>query len=403
MRVFTLCLALLCAGASAVDVRVLIASGGAVQIRVPLGPNPAYPAGAAPTSYAEWTAGVSGGHLSLNGQDAGSASLYLPPAQDSVVGIAGSLYRGGVLLRAVGGKVQAINVVNLEAYLRGVVPAEMPASWPPEALKAQAVLARTYAVSRLSPGAAYDVCADERCQVYGGLARELPGTDAAIAQTAGQVISYAGKAARAVFSSDSGGFTASAGEVWGTDVPYLVAQPDPASRGPKSNWTLSVPLARAAEVAARYGVRVGALGGVSATRLSASGRPLELTFTGSAGVARLEGAEVGGFVRSLGAYSTRVTLSGADPLLISGEGAGHGVGLSQWGASTLAAQNWNFAQILGFYYPGVGLSALLSEDVPGGREVARLGPARALPDVRGLLAKSFGAQVAVGATSSSTQ
>ncbi len=398
MRVLTFCLALLCGGASAVNLRVLVNSASTVQVRVPLGAASTYGVGAASTAYAEWTAGVAGTHLSLNGQDAGSASLYLPPAPGSVVSVAGVAYRGGLLLRAVGAKVKAINVVDLEDYLRGVVPAEMPVNWPAEALKAQAVIARTYAVSRLSPGADYDLCAGEQCQVYAGLGREAPGSDQAVAQTSGQVISYAGKAARAVFSSDSGGFTASAGEVWGSDVPYLVAQPDPASRGPKSNWTLSVPLARAAEVAARYAVRVGALGSVSVTRASASGRPLELSFVGTAGTARLEGAEAGGYLRSLGAYSTRVALSGADPLLISGAGAGHGVGLSQWGASSLAGESWNFAQILGFYYPGVGLSALLGGALPGrlndpAPEVAQLGPARALPQDRALLANTFGPQL----------
>lgn len=375
-----LALAVLCAlgAARAVNIRVLVASAPSVRVRVPINTNTSgLPTAGAPpqNSFAEWTVGVLGAHLSLNGQDGGSASLYLPPAVGSVVGIAGGEYRGGVLLLAAGSKVDAINVLDLEDYLRGVVPAEMPGSWPLEALKAQAVIARTYAVSRLSPGAAYDVCASDQCQVYSGLAREASGTNEAVAGTRGLVISYAGKAARAVFSSDSGGYTASAAEVWGTAFPYLVAQPDPASRGPKSEWTLSVPLAQVAEVAARYGVHLGVLSGVRVTRASPSGRPLELTFSGAQGTATLQGAEAGGFVRALGAYSTRVTLSGDDPLVVTGAGAGHGVGLSQYGASGLAAQRWNYGQILGFYYPGVGLSAVQDNaELPGGASLVSLRP-----------------------------
>ena len=386
MRVRTLLAALTlttaCA-AHAANIRVLITSSPTVHVRIPINTNVSgIPSAGAPTpvAYAEWTVGVSGTRLTLSGQDSGSDSLYLPPAPGSTVGIAGSDYRGGVYLRAHAGKVDAINVVHLEDYLRGVVPAEMPRSWPIEALKAQAVIARTYAVSRISPGAAYDLCATEQCQVYGGIAREATSTDDAITGTRGQVISFAGKAARAVFSADSGGYTASAGEVWGTDYPYLVAQPDPASRSPKSSWNVTVPLTKVTEVAQRYKVQVGTLQNVAITRQSPSGRALELTFQGTAGVARLAGAEAGGFVRALGAYSTRVTLSGADPLIISGAGAGHGVGLSQWGAGALAAQSWNYAQILGFYYPGVGLSALReARHLPGGASVVTLAKLHDLP------------------------
>ncbi|WP_157448756.1 SpoIID/LytB domain-containing protein [Deinococcus peraridilitoris] len=388
MRVRTLLAALAMSAlfaAHAVNIRVLVSSGPGVSVRVPINAAvtglPA--AGVPPVSYAEWQVGLQGSNLSLNGQDSGSPNLYLPPTPGSVVGIGGGEYRGGVLLRALAGKVEAINIVDLEDYLRGVVPAEMPSSWPAEALKAQAVIARTYAVSRLSPGAAYDLCASEQCQVYGGIARETPSANEAVAQTRGSVISFAGKAARAVFSSDSGGYTASAGEVWGTDYPYLVAQPDPLSRSPKSEWTLSIPLARVAEVAQRYNVRVGALQAVAITRLSASGRPLEVTFQGSHGLARIAGAEAGGFVRALGAHSTRVTFTGTDPLQVSGAGFGHGVGLSQWGASGLASRQWNYAQILGFYYPGVGLSQLQEARVlPNGGSVIAFSRTQTLVNLR---------------------
>lgn len=384
MRVLALILALSSA-ASALNVRVLVASGADLSVSVPISSSLAYagaaqpdgtqPAvGAQPSSgNVQWSVrgGGPGGHLTLNGQDAGSANLYLPPAAGSTVTIGGQVYRGGVSLRAVGGSVQAINVVDLEDYVRSVVAGEMPSSWAPEALRAQAVIARTYAVLHLNPAGAFDLCADERCQVYGGVRREAPGTDAATLATRAQVVSYGGRAAKTYFSSDSGGFTASSQEVWGEALPYLLAQPDPASRSPRSQWTLSLPYAKVQEVAASYRVRLGALRSVAVTRASPSGRPQEISFVGAGGTARLAGAEAGGFVRALGAYSTRVTLaSDGRQLTLQGAGNGHGVGLSQYGAANLAAQRWNFLQILGFYYPGASISALVEQ--AGAGAAARL-------------------------------
>lgn len=367
--------------ASALDLRVLVTSGPTVRVRVPLTTAPAYPATAtAPVTPTEWDVGVRGGKLTLSGQDSGTNTLYLAPTPGGVVGIGNTTYRGGVLLRAVGGRVDAVNVVNLEDYLRGVVAAEMPASWSPDALRAQAVIARSYASARINPAAPYDLCATDQCQVYGGVARETPATDAAVAATRGQVVSWNGAIAKTYFSSDSGGYTASSAEVWGTDLPYLVSQPDPASQSPRSAWNITVPFARVLEVAARYKVRVGTLAQIGITRVSASGRPIEITFQGDAGTARLGGADAGGFVRSLGAYSTRVTFSAdANGLILSGAGNGHGVGLSQWGAGNLAGAGWNHLQILGFYFPGAALSTLQEAS---GAVVPTPGSAYALADTR---------------------
>ncbi|PYE54203.1 SpoIID/LytB domain-containing protein [Deinococcus yavapaiensis] len=376
MRALALLLALTGA-ADAVNVRVLVASAPTVRVRVPIDTSSAYQ-GTSPSTptFAEWIVGVKGNRLTLSGQDSGSDSLYLPPATNSVVMIGNADYRGGVQLRAANGKVEAVNVLPIDDYLRGVVPSEMPSSWPLEALKAQAVVARTYAISRLSPRAAYDLCATEQCQVYGGLAKETPSASAAVDATRGQVVSFGNTVARTYFSSDSGGFTASASEVWGMDLPYLVAQPDPASRGPKSAWTLSLPLSNVANIAGRYGVRAGALSSVAITKASVSGRPTEITFTGANGTARLTGAEAGGFVRALGAFSTRVVFGGTDPLIVSGAGNGHGVGLSQYGAQGLANLNWNHLQILGFYFPGAAMSALQEA---AGQVAPSLGEAATLP------------------------
>ncbi|GGL70321.1 sporulation protein [Deinococcus aerolatus] len=356
--------------ASALDVRVLVASAPQLTVRVSATPVPAVtptpdafaPPGLPaprPQPQTAWTVGVSGGQLTLNGQSAGNSTLYLPPSPGSVVEIAGKAYRGGVLLRVQDGGVQGVNVLDIEDYLRGVVPAEMPASWPAAALAAQAVIARTYVAARINPAAPFDTCATESCQVYPGLKAEKAETSAAVEATRAQVLGYAGQPASTYFSSDSGGFTASSAEVWGRDLPYLRAQADPYSAGsPRAGWRVEVTAAQAQTVAARYGARVGSLRAVTVTRLSPSGRPAEITLSGVDGTARITGANAGGFVRALGAPGTRVALSGLNPLVITGSGAGHGVGLSQYGALGLARSGQDHLRILGFYYPGTSLSVL---------------------------------------------
>jgi stage II sporulation protein D len=145
-------------------------------------------------------------------------------------------YRGTIQVDVVNGKLRAVNLVNLEQYLYGVVPAEVPFTWHPEALKAQAVAARSYALATRKTGA-FDLYSDTRSQVYLGIDHEKTSTNAAVDATAGKVLLYDGKVAKAFFFSTSGGRTASAEDVWGEAVPYLVSVPDPYdSISPHHKW-----------------------------------------------------------------------------------------------------------------------------------------------------------------------
>ncbi|HZS25414.1 MAG TPA: SpoIID/LytB domain-containing protein [Gaiellaceae bacterium] len=136
-------------------------------------------------------------------------------------------YRGRISVDVVDGKLRAVNVVGLEQYLDGVVPAEMPSNWSAAALEAQAVAARSYALATRNVGAPYDAYSDTRSQMYLGSSVESPATDAAVAATKKQVLWYAGKVATTYFSSTSGGETESALDWTGTAVPYLVSVADP--------------------------------------------------------------------------------------------------------------------------------------------------------------------------------
>jgi stage II sporulation protein D len=139
----------------------------------------------------------------------------------------GRAYRGKLVVTSDGRRVQVVNVVGLEAYLKGVVPAEMPSNWPAEALKAQAVAARSYALSHLAKGRDFDLYGDTRDQVYGGVAAESDAASAAVDTTKSQVVLYDGKVADTLFFSTSGGRTASSLEAMGTLIPYLMPVPDP--------------------------------------------------------------------------------------------------------------------------------------------------------------------------------
>ena len=147
--------------------------------------------------------------------------LFSPGAAPLALG--GRGYRGALRVKPAGRGLQVVNTVGLDSYLRGVVPSEMPNRWPAEALAAQAIVARTYALAHLH-GGDFDVYSDTRSQVYGGIAAEAASSDDAVAETAGQVVLYDGELADTFFFSSSGGRTANVQDVWGgAAVPYLVS------------------------------------------------------------------------------------------------------------------------------------------------------------------------------------
>jgi stage II sporulation protein D len=148
-------------------------------------------------------------------------------------------YRGSIRVGLDKGALTAINYVGLEEYLYGVVPAEVPDDWPAEVLKAQAVAARSYALATRKLGGAFDLYPDVRSQVYRGVDEEEDSTNAAVDETAGEVLMYRGNVATTYFHSTSGGRTASITDVWpgSKPVPYLVSVDDPYdSLSPYHDW-----------------------------------------------------------------------------------------------------------------------------------------------------------------------
>ena len=162
--------------------------------------------------------------------------LQIRPGK-AVLTLEGRAYRGRFEVAVQKGFLRVVNHVGLEAYLQGVVPGEMPYSWPLEALKAQAVAARSYALKNLVKGKPFDLYSDVRSQVYAGVAAERPGPSEAVRATAGQVVTYGGEIASTLYFSTSGGKTANAVDVFGVAIPYLVSRPDPWDKAsPYHRW-----------------------------------------------------------------------------------------------------------------------------------------------------------------------
>jgi stage II sporulation protein D len=262
----------------------------------------------------------------------------------------GRAYRGGVRLVPQGERLLVVNLVPLEDYLLGVLPGEMPEGFPMEALKAQAVVARTFAVHRLNPRAPYDLCASELCQVYLGLSAEKPRYKEAVAATRSQVLSYGGQAISALYHADSGGMTAGSEEVFQRALPYLRPRPDPYAR--KSPWRRQVSPAQAERALLALGLAPKGRDLPQVLERSPSGRVWRVRLLG----VEVRGPEAQRLLRLMGLPSALADFQGFEAV---GQGAGHGVGLSQWGAKGMAEAGFGYREILGHYFPGTSLSDLL--------------------------------------------
>jgi stage II sporulation protein D len=280
-------------------------------------------------------------------------------------------YRGVVeVLPAEEARITVVNVVPLEAYLRGVVPNELaPEAFPQiEAQKAQAVAARSYVLAHLGDYASrgYDVCATAACQVYRGSSSEHPLTDRAVLETRGIVASWRGRPIHAFYTSTCGGHTEEGTAVFDDDAPYLrgVACPteralaDPAKRG--GSWEVRLAPDRVARAVARYG-SVGRIQDLVPTRVGVSGRVVELRVIGSEGELDLRGQQVSfglGLRESLFVLRKETgPLGELERFVITGKGWGHGVGLCQVGASGMARAGASFDEILKHYYTGVTVTS----------------------------------------------
>jgi SpoIID/LytB domain protein len=328
----------------------------------------------------------------------------------------GTTYRGSFYLKPNGSQIQVINYLDIEDYLKGVVPSEMPASWPKEALKAQAISARSYASNLML---LTDTAAS---QVYKGYSGEDSRTNVAIKETEGLLVKYNGKPIQTFFFSTSGGKTANVSDVWNSNqsyFPYLVSVDDPYESSPYSNWSETF---SAETILKSFGFPTTAkLKGVTVTKSGANGEVRGVKVSTSAGDKEITGSELdirkafplqsashynalysnwftmqssGGSQTNFSVKTSSGTTSISDvkgqsvqtangqvtlndsnvsiqtsngiivnngneeltSVTLSGKGWGHRVGMSQYGAKGFAEKGWKAEQIITHYFKGTTVS-----------------------------------------------
>jgi len=269
------------------------------------------------------------------------------------------LVRGRIAVRARDGHIQVLNLVDLEDYVASTVGGEMSASWPTEALRAQAVAARTYVLHEAAKRKHldWDVLATTASQVYNGIGAETRETRDAARSTQGEVLIFGGEPILAVFHSTAGGRTATAGEVWGEDRPYLrsveVNEEDDA---PYTYWRTQFDRDDLAAVLSTAGLELDPIEGLAVTRRTRSGRVEQLEIRGGGRRAELQGRALRDLISTLGLRSTLFDVrSTAKGWAFVGSGYGHGVGMSQWGARAMAQRGDAYPRILSRFYPGTRL------------------------------------------------
>lgn len=333
-----------------------------------------------------------------------------------------SKYRGYISLDSDGLRIRLINHVKVEDYLYGVVPSEMPAGFPIEALKAQAVAARTYAIhnkgKHLKEG--YNICDTTNCQVYSGFDIEKPSTNLAVDETKGILAYYNGNTIDAQYHSSSSGYTNDSISVWGGDVPYLKSVKDEYSLdSPYSSWNTTIDIKTLNEKIIKYGIDIGELKSIDILKVSSNGNVESLILIGINGKKEVKSSIFRNIVGNTDLKSTCFTIKNKEiinktpttiyyvmdgdknvvtlnlkvvnlidkdgrrkidnnsnraigidgfrdldkndesgnpkmsQLIIEGKGAGHGVGMSQYGAKKMAELGFCFSEILTHYYSGI--------------------------------------------------
>jgi len=254
-----------------------------------------------------------------------------------------------------------VHPIPLETYVVGIVSSELPQKWPLEALKAQAVAARTYAVwqkyRRLD--LPYHMESTVLDQVYHGVEREHPDAIRAVQETNGIVLSHARRPAQAYFHASCGDHTESAAEGWGTDLSYLPGSPCGAcTMASRYTWSASISRAKFDDAfTPLVGERVERITIVNKTK---TGRVKTLRLDGRKRTKTIAGADLRRLLGYNQVWSTMITklqLS-SSALVVEGKGAGHGVGMCQWGSRGFAERGETYDSILRRYYPSARLTRM---------------------------------------------
>ncbi|HSE06649.1 MAG TPA: SpoIID/LytB domain-containing protein [Methylomirabilota bacterium] len=306
---------------------------------------------------------VKNGGLEVSGGRRRADGLRLAPGDTGSLRVNGRDYPGALEIVRSGDTLTVINELPLEEYLAGAVKAEAGDKMPLEMLKAQAVVARTYAAyhRRLNAEKAFHIVASTLNQQYGGRVAAESVVWAAVKETSGQVLLWNGDLFPAFYHTDSGGHTEDPRTVFATsNMPALrPVRVEFPSDSPHQRWRLELPLPELSAALRRGGISVGRVVTLDVLERSTSLRVVRIAIRGTAGAVTLRGNDLRRLVGYDILKSTLFAVTVAGPVArFVGRGYGHGVGLDQWSAKTMADQGWSAHQIVGYYYPGAVLATL---------------------------------------------
>ncbi len=334
---------------------------------------------------------------------------------DNIIKVGENRYRDYISF-LIKDKIQVINHIHIENYLYGVVPKEIPASSHIEALKAQSIVARSYAYKNIDKHSAdgFDLCDTTHCQVYMGLDNEHQSTNKAIDETYGEFVTYNGSIVETPYHSTSGGKTVSSVDSWGGNLPYLIGVEDEFSvNSPNSSWTIEFSLRDMESKLLAAGIYVGEIQDIEVQDTTESNRVKNLKVVGSNKTETISGVKMqsalnlksrwfdiktegdsngisstvyvvdgngimpvsisldkayivdgknrpvsrSGVIRAITSTNvgTIASVYSESPtrFVVSGRGYGHGVGMSQYGAMEMAKQGFSYKDIITHYYSGV--------------------------------------------------
>jgi stage II sporulation protein D (peptidoglycan lytic transglycosylase) len=275
----------------------------------------------------------------------------------------GRSYRGWVEIRKKrNGMLMVINDLDIEDYLRGVLASEIPPGWKYEALKAQAVAARTYALyqKKTAGRRPYDIAATVNSQVYAGSEAERPREARAVEDTKGFVIVYRGEIIPAFFHSSCGGQTENAAALWGIDAPYLKGVDCECQQISQYGlWEKRINTTQIIKALRKQGFIINDILGISIRGITPAGRVKEVAIRSSRGEFLIPAESLRAAIGNTVVPSVFFELElDGNEAVFSGRGSGHGVGLCQWGAEEMAERGYDFKAILSHYYPGTNIIQL---------------------------------------------
>lgn len=293
----------------------------------------------------------------------GSNKVLVKPEAEKGIIINGRIFRGDIgFIKEGNSHLTTVNHLGVEDYIQGILYHEASHYWPMEALKAQAVVCRTYAFYQMQHNADkkldFDLTSDMYSQVYGGRASERYRTNKAVEETKGQVLFYDGKIFPAYFHATCGGYTEDASNLWNINIAVLKGVPCGFCKdSPHFNWHQTLSLGEIKEKLQEAGYKIRDVKGILTGERNRSGRLVNLVIIGSPKNLDMLAKD---FRNVIGPNSIRSTNFSVKVIendaVFEGLGWGHGAGLCQWGAYFMAKEGKGYKEILEYYYPGAKIS-----------------------------------------------